>query len=662
MNKKLLTLAVASALAVPAIASAEAILYGKVNISLDYIDVQQNATFFRPGTAPSPIFSMNAFKGNGTYDVFGALGSYPAQRFNYVRPGTTQTIPASGDVNNPLLYNTWRGLPSGSTGSSTTAMPLSAPYNPNGGYVQGSQVTRFMNAGARDAYYKVALTSLRSAYPRNALDWAQQAGSGSANSAYYPASNLNAVVAAANANAQASYDNARRAGASVAQANLIAANAYDAIAAPAWNGYQANLKAAENTAVVSVAPQAGYTAMSAYFAGQRSRLTNDLAIGNINQDYFNNQSARLTQLENLTARALVAGAFTPGQKYKGWGLDTGNQVNGPASRVGVKGSEDLGSGLKAVYQIELAVDLSNANRDTNIANGNRGTLNTNSGIAFRNTFVGLAGDWGTVLMGRHDTPLKISTGKLDLFADTLADYNQTIGFQDLRVDNTVAYISPSWSGFQFAAAIVPQNGSTALGALDSQNADSLGGAWSAAAIYKNGPFYGSVAYESLSSSNWETQNADYQFLYGKNAKSDSKVRLGLGLLDWNGFSLTAIYEQRQNILGAPTQSNGNFFQVQAGYAFGNSLVKAMWGRADLEKCADPNAVGFRWTCEAGALGQYFADLGSGTYNQAEKKAWAIGYDYNFSKRTTAYALYTKVDDNIQDADWSGFSIGMMHSF
>ena len=64
-------------------------------------------------------------------------------------------------------------------------------------------------------------------------------------------------------------------------------------------------------------------------------------------------------------------------------------------------------------------------------------------------------------MGRHDTPLKISTGKLDLFADTLADMNATVGFQDLRADNAVAYISPSFSGFTLAAAIVPAGGSTA---------------------------------------------------------------------------------------------------------------------------------------------------------------------------------------------------------
>jgi predicted porin len=70
--------------------------------------------------------------------------------------------------------------------------------------------------------------------------------------------------------------------------------------------------------------------------------------------------------------------------------------------------------------------------------------------------------------------------------------------------------------------------------------------------------------------------------------------------------------------------------------------------------------------------QYINDLYDGN-----RDTWAIGVDYNFSKRTTAYMLYTAVSDdqnNIPDfpgqsalpapsrTDWDGFSIGMMHSF
>ncbi|WP_295429641.1 porin [uncultured Thiodictyon sp.] len=650
MNKNLLTLAVAAALAVPAVASAEAILYGKLNVSLDYVDVERNATFHRPGQEGlRPQFNFATFKSgtSANYDTLSALGTYPAQRWPVTVMGAGTGF--SGDPNNALNYNRWRGQPVPGSAASTAFMPTAS---------QGSQVTRFLNPQAQAAYYQAAAISLKSAYPLNAQNWAQLAGATALANGYNysPAQ----VITTADQAGVAAYNARLAQGATAAQASVAAADAYDKIAGGAWNSYQANLASAQNMAVATVAPLAGAYSMNAYFAGQHAKLTSDLQIGNVTQAYYNNATARLNQLQTLAYAAAVNGSYKAGQSFKGWGLDLGNNVNGPADRLGVKGSEDLGNGLKAVYQIEIGVDISNANRDTYLANGNRGTTVTNSGFSFRNTFIGLAGDWGTFLMGRHDTPMKVSTAKLDLFADTLADANATIGFQDLRADSAVAYISPSWSGFQIAAAIVPQGGGTALGALD-QNADSIAGAYSVAAIYKNGPFYGSVAYEALDKSNWESQNADYMVLYqDRTAKSDTKVRVGLGLLDWNGFTLTGIYEQRQNIMGAPTQSNGNFFQVSAGYAFGNNMVKAMWGRADLDNCADPNAVGFRYTCEASALGQYFAsDI---LVNNKQKSSFAIGYDYNFSKRTAAFLLYTKVSDKIENSDWSGFSIGMNHSF
>jgi predicted porin len=50
----------------------------------------------------------------------------------------------------------------------------------------------------------------------------------------------------------------------------------------------------------------------------------------------------------------------------------------------------------------------------------------------------------------------------------------------------------------------------------------------------------------------------------------------------------------------------------------------------------------------------------------DRSTWAVGYDYSFSKRTKVYALYTDVQDDradwIASSEWSGFSLGMMHSF
>ncbi|ESQ11238.1 MAG: porin [Thiohalocapsa sp. PB-PSB1] len=394
-----------------------------------------------------------------------------------------------------------------------------------------------------------------------------------------------------------------------------------------------------------------------------------------------------------------------GQDFKGWGVNQqGSEMRGegPSNRIGVKGSEDLGNGLKAIYQVELGVKLAAA--DDNIPSGR------NDGVSIRNSFVGLAGGFGTVLIGRHDTPLKISTGKLDLFADTMADYNGTVDFDDLRVDNTFVYISPSFSGFSLAAALVAPGGATA-GFGQNYNSDEINGAWSIAGIYNNGPFYASAAYETLSNEmfmNSETslageaacfdQNPDGTFIVDSNGvrrptrscnyvgDDYNKYRFGLGLLDWNGFTLTAIYENQDNLPLSQTRSsityindkgeiipgsiqNGfqsqDLWQIQAGYAFGNNMFKAMYGSAD--RGDQRFAANLRnTTIAANNVGAIVDNLGRDL--AGDKSTWAVGFDHNFSKRTKAYMLYTNVDDDREDLplsfdqSWSGFSIGMVHKF
>lgn len=383
----------------------------------------------------------------------------------------------------------------------------------------------------------------------------------------------------------------------------------------------------------------------------------------------------------------------PGQDFDGWGMSGNGYIPGVnrASRIGVKGSEDLGNGLKAIYQVEFGINLNDTNNNV---------LSNSDSIGYRNTFIGLAGDWGTALIGRHDTPMKISTGKLDLFSDTMADYNGTVGFRDLRADNVVAYISPSLAGFQLMGAIIPAGGATGGGQGLNLNEDSLAGAYSLAGIYSNGPFYGSVAYESLGNQHFNSQGVS---LAGNNCpvetpaaadrapgdpfssncaytKDDSTAwRIGLGLLDWNGFSLTGIFEKREHEFPSgryqaftnPADGSFNTFfpggpdevelwQIQAGYAFGNSMVKAMYGQADYSSdyAFGPSAIA--------AAGGDLAGRNKSNFYSNNIETWAIGFDHNLSKRTKAYALYTAVDSDAKDvisrSQWDGFSVGMMHSF
>ena len=85
------------------------------------------------------------------------------------------------------------------------------------------------------------------------------------------------------------------------------------------------------------------------------------------------------------------------------------------SLLGVRGTEDLGGGLKAVFQLETAFTADDgsgavapaASTATATANGSIGFANRNSGV-------GLEGSWGRAMIGRWDMPMKQTFGSLDL--------------------------------------------------------------------------------------------------------------------------------------------------------------------------------------------------------------------------------------------------------
>jgi len=154
-------------------------------------------------------------------------------------------------------------------------------------------------------------------------------------------------------------------------------------------------------------------------------------------------------------------------------------VTSHSSRFGVKGSEDLDGGLKALYQFESQVDFDD---------DNNGLFDS-----MRNTYVGLAGDFGQVRLGRHDTPYKMSTSKLDVFSDTVADYNAVV-MHDTRADNVIAYLSPDMGGMSFAAAYVPNHVDDNLPMTTAESeADGI----SLMGAYKADGLGVSLAYESL---------------------------------------------------------------------------------------------------------------------------------------------------------------------
>ncbi|HEX7911994.1 MAG TPA: porin [Paraburkholderia sp.] len=113
------------------------------------------------------------------------------------------------------------------------------------------------------------------------------------------------------------------------------------------------------------------------------------------------------------------------------------------SRWGLKGAEELGGGLKAIFQLENGFDL------------NTGRLNQGGRMFGRQAFVGLSAErYGTLTFGRQYDSV------VDFLAQTTANgnwagylfshpYDNDNTDNSFRLDNAVKYTSPSLSGFQF---------------------------------------------------------------------------------------------------------------------------------------------------------------------------------------------------------------------
>ncbi len=325
---------------------------------------------------------------------------------------------------------------------------------------------------------------------------------------------------------------------------------------------------------------------------------------------------------------LVDGGYDAGRNLGAVSSARNAQISDNSSRIGFKGSEDLGNGLSAVWQIENTIFPDSAAATATNSNGSWNA---------RNTFVGLSGKtWGTVILGRHDTPYKLSTRNLDVFADGIADNRSimgggvattaagagTVGASfDGRQNNVIAYISPSMNGFSAAIAYVAgaENAYTS-------NANKKGNAWSGMVNYSNGPWYGALAYERHNLGTAGIGNLATP-IAALADKSEHAWKLGVGY-SANNFKVGFAYERTNDDFNSVVNTGRggndllghNAYYLSGAYTFGNNAVKAAYTHA--------------------------GDLSG--YANSGAKQWSLGLDHMFSKRTKVFALYTKLtnDNNV----------------
>lgn len=105
------------------------------------------------------------------------------------------------------------------------------------------------------------------------------------------------------------------------------------------------------------------------------------------------------------------------------------------SRLGFRGTEDLGGGLSAKFVLETGIAV-----DT-------GGFNQGNTAFARQSYVGLNGNFGSVTMGRQYTPHYLVLTTIDPFGTGLAGDSQNLVASPTRMNNTIIYATPELAGF-----------------------------------------------------------------------------------------------------------------------------------------------------------------------------------------------------------------------
>ena len=260
---------------------------------------------------------------------------------------------------------------------------------------------------------------------------------------------------------------------------------------------------------------------------------------------------------------------TAGVDTKRNGVSSHNSVS---SMWGIKGSEDLGGGLKAFFQLEQ--DVYTANGNTGASGAAHGA--TSNGAFDRTSLVGVEGGFGKVAFGRDYTPMFKLIGSSDIHAlSNLSTVQSAAAAGGSTMPNQMFYSTPNLSGFVGNLSLI--NTDTSSGAsVDKVEGNNL------TAVYNNGPLmvgFG-VGTNKVTAAGVESKTeakalaAAYNFgtfaLRGGhtvskvNAGNDAKETNIGATMPLGKVTLGAQYGMNDN--GAATDNTGNDFVISADYA------------------------------------------------------------------------------------------------
>lgn len=290
------------------------------------------------------------------------------------------------------------------------------------------------------------------------------------------------------------------------------------------------------------------------------------------------------------------------------GVDSGKLTT---SYFGLRGAEDLGGGLSAVFRLEgfLLADT-----------GASGRFSGDT-LFSRTASVGLSSKTlGTFTLGRNTTPLFISTVSFNPFGDSYGYSPSTRHYftsgtvtGDSAWNNSALYISPELGGFKFGViGAAAATKSTGAGSSNGSN-------WGANVGYAGGPLSAALVYQSVKKDETRPVPATVQ--------ADTRTWQLNGAYD---FTVVKAFAQYGEVKNTTADNRYRISELGARVPVGAGAVLAAWGRVAPKTGADRNTV-------------------------------SLGYDYNLSKRTDVYAVAMR--DKVDTLSvGSSYSVGVRHRF
>ena len=303
-----------------------------------------------------------------------------------------------------------------------------------------------------------------------------------------------------------------------------------------------------------------------------------------------------------------------------------------SSRLGFRGTEDLGGGMSASFWLEAGLVNDDgqgaATNSNNQATGVGAAVAGRQGLTFnRRSTVSLAGGWGELRLGRDYTPQFWNLTVFDPFGTNGVGTNQILnsiitGVTAVRASNSIGYFLPGNLGGFYGQAQYYLGENNSNQAIDK---DGNGGGLRVG--YANGPFNVALA---LSRTKYAAGDVQQNNIAG----------------EWNfgvaRVQATYVWDKNDALVGG---SKGRGYLVGGLVPVGAGEIRAAYSRYKVDVAGDPTS-----------------------------KKLALGYVHNLSKRTALYVTVARVTNNggaaqslngsvtAVNGNSTGYDLGLRHSF